>query len=59
MYAGYIANAPWAKLMTPEPLNAHTSPEASMAYRDPVASPTMAKNMTSFMGVLLVGPHPA
>src|SRR5215216_6311512 len=58
VYAGYIASAPWAKLMTPEPLNAHTSPEASMAYRAPVASPTKAKNTASLMTVLLVTHDP-
>ena len=30
-YTVYMANAPWAKLMTPEPLNAVTRPVASMA----------------------------
>ena len=30
-YTVYMAKAPWAKLMTPEPLNAVTRPVASMA----------------------------
>ncbi len=30
-YTVYMAKAPWAKLMTPDPLNAVTSPVASMA----------------------------
>ena len=41
VYAVYIAMAPCAKLMTPEPLNPTTRPDAKMAYRPPAPSPTI------------------
>ena len=41
VYAVYMAMAPWAKLMTPEPLKPTTRPDAKMAYMPPAPSPTI------------------